>query len=111
MYGASAFSNCPRSKTYKLKFGHRGGNHPVKDLITGKVYITSQNYGYAVDKNTIPDNVEITHINLHDNTVEEIKHKEHPFSSIQYHPESAPGPRDSSYFFEDFIKQVIEHER
>ena len=99
------------AKTYKLKFGHRGGNHPVKDLLTGKVYITSQNHGYAVDKNTIPDSVEITHINLHDDTVEGIKHKELPFSSVQYHPESAPGPRDSSYFFEDFIKQVIEHER
>ena len=97
------------AKTYKLKFGHRGGNHPVKDVITGKVYITSQNHGYAVDASTIPEDVEVTHINLHDQTIEGIRHKKYPFSSVQYHPEAAPGPQDSAYLFENFIQQVIEN--
>lgn len=98
------------AKTSKLQFGHRGANHPVKDLLTGKVYITIQNHGYAVDKESIPQDVEITHINIHDGTVEGIRHKEYPFYSMQYHPEPAEGPRESSYFFQDFIKQVINEE-
>ena len=96
------------AKTYKLKFGHRGGNHPVKDLLTGKVYMTSQNHGYAVDAESLPEHAEVTHINLHDNTVEGIRHKTLPFSCVQYHPEAAPGPQDSAYLFENFIRQIVE---
>jgi len=93
-------------KTEKLKFGHHGGNHPVKDLRTGKVAITSQNHNYAVDPKTLPDTVEITHINLNDNTVEGMKHKKHPVFSIQYHPEAAPGPKDAIYFFQEFADMI-----
>lgn len=92
--------------TYKLKFGHRGVNHPVKDLITNRVYITSQNHGYAVDKNTLPSDIQITHINLNDQTVEGMKHKNLPIYSVQYHPEAAPGPEDNSYLFKEF-KEVM----
>ena len=88
--------------TYKLKFGHRGGNQPVKDLRSGKISITSQNHGFAVDGTNLPDCVEITHINLNDKTVEGIRHKEHPIFSVQYHPEAAPGPNDATYFFDEF---------
>jgi len=96
--------------TYKLKFGHRGGNHPVKNLKTGKIEITSQNHSYAVDyaslKNT---DLEMTHINLLDHTVEGIAcRKDHVFS-VQYHPESAPGPQDSGYLFDQFIQMMEEN--
>jgi carbamoyl-phosphate synthase small subunit len=94
--------------TFKLKFGHRGGNQPVKDLRTGKVTITSQNHGFAVDPASLPDNVEVTHINLNDGTVEGIRHKEHPVFSVQYHPEAAPGPNDATYFFEEFAQLIDE---
>jgi carbamoyl-phosphate synthase small subunit len=94
------------SKTYKLKFGHRGSNHPVKDLNTGKVYITSQNHGYAVDPDGLKDGMEVAHINLNDGTVEGLKHKELPIFSIQYHPEASPGPTDSSYMFETFVRTL-----
>jgi len=90
-------------KTYKLKFGHRGANQPVKDLQTGKVEITSQNHGFAVDADSLGNDVDITHINLNDNTVEGIKHKNYPVFSVQYHPEASPGPHDASYLFQDFI--------
>lgn len=95
-------------KTFKLKFGHRGGNQPVKDLTTGKVAITSQNHGFAVDPDSLPSNVEVTHINLNDQTVEGMRHREHPVFSVQYHPEAAPGPHDAGYFFEQFAQLIDE---
>lgn len=91
--------------TYKLKFGHHGGNHPVKDLITGRCYITSQNHNYALEKDFSPD-VEITHYNVNDSTVEGFKHRHLPILSVQYHPEAAPGPQDSAYLFDEFIKMM-----
>ena len=98
------------AKTYILKFGHRGCNHPVKNLKTGKVEITSQNHGFAVDPETIPKNVVITHNSLNDQTVEGLKCTDVPAFSVQYHPESSPGPHDSRYLFEEFIKLMSEIE-
>lgn len=91
--------------TYKLKFGHHGGNHPVKDLITGRCYITSQNHNYALEKDFSPD-VEITHYNVNDITVEGFRHRHLPILSVQYHPEAAPGPQDSAYLFDEFVKMM-----
>ena len=89
--------------TYKLKFGHHGGNHPVKDLTTGRCYITSQNHNYALERD-FSDDVTITHVNINDNTTEGFRHKSLPILSVQYHPEASPGPQDSAYIFDEFLK-------
>ena len=94
-------------KTYKLKFGHRGANHPVKNLLTGKVEITAQNHGFCVDIESIKDpEIEITHINLNDHTLEGMRHRTLPIFSVQYHPEASPGPHDASYLFDQFISLI-----
>jgi carbamoyl-phosphate synthase small subunit len=94
-------------KTYKLKFGHHGANHPVKDLRTGKVYITSQNHGFCVDlKSLNKKDIEPTHINLNDGTLEGLRHKRFPLFCVQFHPEASPGPRESGYLFAEFVKMM-----
>lgn len=95
-------------KTYKLKFGHRGANQPVKHLETHKVEITSQNHGFCVDIDSLPNSVDITHINLNDDTLEGIQHREYPLFSVQYHPEASPGPHDASYLFSRFTEMMGE---
>jgi carbamoyl-phosphate synthase small subunit len=94
------------AQTFKLKFGHRGGNHPVRDLATGRVYITAQNHGYAVDADTLKGGLEVSHINLNDGTVEGLRHRDLPILSIQYHSEASPGPLDNMYLFERFLEMV-----
>lgn len=94
-------------RTYKLKFGHHGGNHPVKDLKTGRVHITVQNHGFCVDLDSLNEkDIEITHVNLNDNTLEGIKHKRLPIFSVQFHPEAAPGPNDARYMFQEFVEMI-----
>jgi len=98
-----------KAKTKKMKLGHRGANHPVKNLINNKVEITSQNHGFEIIKESLPKNIEITHKSLFDNCIEGIKLKNKPIFSVQYHPESNPGPQDSHYLFEQFINEVIKN--
>jgi len=95
--------------TYKLKFGHHGANHPVKDLATGKVEITAQNHGFAVDVESLPGIARLTHVNLNDHTVEGIEHTELPIFSVQYHPEASPGPHDATYLFSRFVALMEAH--
>ncbi|MEF3305570.1 carbamoyl phosphate synthase small subunit [Paenibacillus sp. GYB003] len=105
--GHQLFALACGADTEKLKFGHRGGNHPVKDLISGRCYITSQNHGYTVKEDSIAGtDLIVTHINNNDKTIEGLKHKTHPAFSVQYHPEAAPGPFDSSYLFDDFLTMI-----
>jgi carbamoyl-phosphate synthase small subunit len=97
-------------RTYKLKFGHHGSNHPVKNLLTEKVEITAQNHGFVVDPESLPSSdVEITHVNLNDGTNEGMRHRSLPLFSVQYHPEASPGPHDSRYLFDCFIAMMKEH--
>lgn len=96
------------AETFKLQFGHRGPNQPVKDLGTGRVAMTSQNHGYAVDGASLPDTIEVTHVNLNDDTVEGFRHRERPVFAVQYHPEAGPGPHDAIEFFEEFAETVRE---
>ena len=94
-------------KTYKLKFGHRGGNQPVQNLLTRRVEVTSQNHGFAVDPNSLDaSQVELTHMNLNDNTLEGFRHKNYPLFAVQYHPEASPGPHDAGYLFNEFSEMM-----
>ena len=99
-------------KTFKLKFGHHGGNHPVKQLLSGKIEITAHNHNFAVDPDSLPQSeVELTHMDLNDNTLEGMRHRNLPLFTVQYHPEAAPGPHDSHYLFKDFVKMMEECKR
>ena len=98
-------------RNYKLKFGHRGGNHPVKEISTGRVHITAQNHGYAVDADSLPAEVEVSHVNLNDGTVEGLRHRSLPIMSIQYHSEASPGPWDNEYLFDEFLTMVEREKR
>jgi carbamoyl-phosphate synthase small subunit len=108
--GHQLFALACGADTSKLKFGHRGSNHPVKDLITNRCYITSQNHGYTVEVESVNNTpLVVTHVNNNDGTIEGLKHKEYPAFSVQYHPEASPGPFDSSYLFDDFLEMIKQH--
>ena len=104
--GCQVLARAFGGKNFKLKFGHRGGNHPVKEYATGRVHITAQNHGYAVDADSLKDGLEVSHINLNDGTVEGLRHKELPIFAIQYHSEASPGPLDNTYLFDNFINML-----
>ena len=104
--GHQILSLAAGGKTFKLKFGHRGGNHPVKELASGKVEITAQNHGFAVDPDSLPSSLTVTHLNLYDGTVEGVRHVSRPVFSVQYHPEAAPGPHDADYLFRQFLESM-----
>ncbi len=104
--GHQVLSLAMGGETYKLKFGHRGANHPVKQLDTGQVEITSQNHGFAVDPESLPSDVRVTHVNLYDGTVEGLRHTEQPVFCVQYHPEASPGPHDADYLFRQFLDEM-----
>ncbi len=106
--GHQALGRAFGAGTFKLKFGHRGANHPVRDLATGRVYITAQNHGYAVDPDGLRGGAEVSHVNLNDGTVEGLRHRDLPVLSIQYHSEASPGPLDNMYLFERFLALVKE---
>ncbi len=97
------------AKTYKLKFGHRGGNQPVHDIDKDRVYITSQNHGFAISQESLGEELRVTHLNLNDRTVEGFRHEALPVLSVQYHPEASPGPHDSKYIFREFVREVESH--
>ena len=104
--GHQVLSLAMGGQTYKLKFGHRGANHPVKALDTGKIEITSQNHGFAVDPKSLPEGVKVTHVNLYDGTVEGLRHESKPVFCVQYHPEASPGPHDADYLFRQFVEEM-----
>ena len=106
--GHQLLSLASGAKTFKMKFGHRGGNQPVQDLASGNVEITSQNHGFAVDEESLPDTLEVTHRSLNDNTIEGVRHRTHSAMSVQYHPEASAGPHDSHYLFERFREMMAE---
>lgn len=110
--GHQLFALAAGADTEKLKFGHRGGNHPVKELASGRCYITSQNHGYSVNEDSVKGtDLEVTHINNNDKTIEGLKHSKFPAFSVQYHPEAAPGPQDSSYLFDQFLEMIRDHKQ
>jgi Carbamoylphosphate synthase small subunit len=108
--GHQLFALANGANTFKMKFGHRGFNHPVRELATGRIDFTSQNHGYAVDRESLKDtDLEVTHEEINDQTVEGIKHKIYPAFSVQYHPDAAPGPHDADYLFDRFMKLIDEN--
>jgi carbamoyl-phosphate synthase small subunit len=108
--GHQLFALACGANTEKMKFGHRGSNHPVKNLSNGRVHITSQNHGYTVEDSTIKStDLEVTHVAVNDKTIEGLKHKNYPAFTVQYHPEASPGPEDSNELFDDFINLIEKH--